>query len=170
MLLRGPLRSVVQLTVGREDNRRQASLRRAKKEDPRSMRLCFSPDGTTVAVAGQKHGTSTINLATGRTRRFPAPLSDSVAISRDNLLATDDLAEVLVWDLRRNLEHARLDARVNIDPSRNALGGSLAFSPDGKFLAFGTGYAYNPGRKRSDLKVWRVSDLKEVGGAPCLQA
>ena len=166
MLLRGPLRSVVQLTVEREDNRGQASLRRAKKEDPRSMRLCFSPDGTTVAVAGQKHGTSTINLATERTRRFPAPLSDSVAISRDNLLATDDLAEVLVWDLRRNLEHARLDARVSIDPIRNALGGSLAFSPDGKFLAFGTGYAYNPGRKRSDLKVWRVSDLKEVGGAP----
>ena len=65
------------------------------------MRLCFSPDGTTVAIAGQKHGTSTINLATGRTQRFPAPLSNSVAISRDNLLATDDLSEVLIWDLRK---------------------------------------------------------------------
>ena len=167
VLLRGPLRSVVQLTLERENDRRQASLRRVKKEDPRSMRLCFSPDGTTIAIAGQKHGTSTINLATGRTQRFPASLSNSVAISRDNLLATDASTEVLVWDLRRDREHARLDARVSIAPiPTNALAGSLAFSPDGKFLAIGTGYAYNPGRKRSDLKVWRVSDLKEVGGAP----
>ena len=43
---------------------------------------------------------------------------------------------------------------------------SVAFSPDGRFLVIGTGYAYNPVPKRSDLKVWRVSDLKEVGGAP----
>ena len=168
-LLKGPLRSVVQLKVEREGNRRQVSLRRAKKEDPRSMRLCFSPDGTTVAIAGQKHGTSTINLATRRTQRFPAPRSNSVAMSHGNLLATDALTDVLVWDLRRDQQYARLDAVASIDliPTDEVdLGGALAFSPDGKFLAIGTGYSYNPGRKRSDLKVWRVSDLKEVGGAP----
>ena len=167
-LLRGPLQSIVQLIVEDESHeRRKVELRRTKKEDPRSMRLCFSPDGTTLAIAGSQHGTSTINLATGRTQRFPMSRSQSVAISRDNLLAMDGFTDVLVWDLRKDQRLARLDARVSVDPiPGNGGGGSLAFSPDGRFLAIATGYAYTPAPRQCDLKVWRVSDMQEVGGAP----
>ena len=168
-LLSGPHRSIVRLAVEDESHqRRDVKLKRTHRADPRPMRVCFSPDGKTVAIAGARHGSTSINLASGHSTRYPQVSSTSVAISPDGrFLAMDGLSDVLVWDLREGREHARLDGTVSTAPiPPNARNGSLAFSPDGKYLAMGTGYSYNDTSKRSDLKVWRVSDLKEVGGEP----
>ena len=166
--LAGPHQSVVRLTVeGESQDSREVVLRRSHKLEPRSIRLCFSLDGTTLAIAGQKHGASSINLATGKSRRYPQRCN-SVAISPDSqLLAMDGKTDVLIWNLRTNEQHARLDGEVSVSSiSPLFRGGSLAISPDGKFLAIGTGYPYNAFADRSDLRVWRVSDLIEVGGEP----
>ena len=168
-LLSGPYQSVVNVTVEDEGNgRRLVELRRAYREDPRPNRVRFSPDGATLVIAGQRHGTTSINLATGQTSRYPQTSSNGIAISADGkLLAMDGTSDLLIWNLRKDQEQARLDSLVSVEPiPKNGHGGSVAFSPDGEFLAMGTGGPHNTDPKRSDLKVWRVSDLAEVGGGP----
>ena len=120
-------------------------------------------DGVTVAVADVTTGAGSLNLVTGKTQRFPA-FGTSVAISPDGrMLAMDDIYEVLLWDVRAEREHARLNIRVETHPiSGVSTGGTLAYSPDGAFLAVGTGYRYSFA-PRSVLKVWQVSNLKEIG-------
>ena len=163
-MLIGRYRSKVELTVTDEnDDRRTVVLQRNDRRDPRPIRLCFSPDGKTVAIAGQQTGATTLNLESGQSRRYRVS-SNSVAISPNSqLLAMDFQQRVTVWDLTNNAEHAVLDGKVRADHvSPNGRAGSVAFSPDGKFLAMGTGYPFNTGKKRSDLKVWRVSDWTEI--------
>ena len=172
--LRGPVGSTVRLSVvDNNDDRRFVELRRIVKLDPRPMRLCFSTDGKTIAIAGQQTGCATINLETGDSERYRC-LGASVAISPDGrLLAADDFTtEVPVWDLSKNQPHTHslLDGKVIADPLPVLSNlGSLAFSPDGKFLAMGTGYPFNSTPKRSDLKVWRVNDWSEIA-APLFQS
>ena len=169
-LLAGRYRSKVRLrVVGENDDRRVVELRRNTKVDPRPIRLCFSPDGETVAIAGQRTGTTTFNLETGESQRFRIT-GNSVAIAPNGrLLAMDFRKQVAVWDLIKNEKRALLDGSVRaaaVGP--NGQQGSVAFSPDGNFLAMGTGYPFNTGMKRSDLKVWRVRDWTEIG-APLFQ-
>ena len=159
----GPLNSTARLIVEGEDGeRREVEVRRSFESDPRPIRVCFSPDGKTVAIAGQRTATTSINLETGQTSRYPQPGSNSVAISPDGRLLAMDGYDMLVWDLRKDKEYARLDAKVSVDPiPMNGAGGSIAFSPDGQFLAIGTGYPYNSAPRRSDLKVWRVNEMQD---------
>ena len=142
---------------------RHVQLRRSVKLRPRSMQVAFAPDGKTLAIAGQQTGATSLNIATGKTQRFHA-FGGSVAISPDGkMLAVDDWYEVLLWDLQLKRDHARLECRVAADPiPHNAIGGNLAFSPDGKYLAVGTGYRY-ANVPRSDVKVWDLSNLEEIG-------
>ena len=156
----GPYQSTVRLTVEDENGEpNDVELRRIRKMDPRTERICFSPDGTTVAISGGRLGATSLNLATGRSRRYPQ-ISNNVAISHDSrLLAMDGKAGILIWDLVKDQEYGRLSGI-------GGQGGSLAFSPDGRFLAIGTAYPYNWTPRRSDLKVWRVSNLEEVGRSP----
>ena len=146
------------------EDERHVQLRRSLKLSPRSMQLAFSTDGKTLAIADQKVGAASLNLATGKMRRYSA-FGNSVAISPNGrMLALDDWYEVLLWDLQLDREHARLKSRVaaNPVPGNNAAGGTLAFSPDGNYLAMGTGYRY-AFPPRSDLKVWQLSTLEEIG-------
>ncbi len=161
----GPFGSTVRLVVVDEnDDRRVVELRRSIKRDPRPMRLCFSSDGKTIAIAGQANGCTTINLETGDSERYRY-FGSAVAISPDGrLLAAVNFTEVPVWDLSKDVEDALLDGKVSADPLPILYNqGSLAFSPDGKFLALGTGYPFNSTPRRSDLKVWRVNDWSEIG-------
>ena len=46
----------------------------------------------------------------------------------------------------------------------------VSFSPDGKFIAMGTGYHRNAAAdKRSDVLVWDASTLKVIGDAPLFE-
>jgi WD40 repeat protein len=143
------------------EDERHVQLRRSVKLSPRPMQVAFAADRKTLAIAGQRTGSTSLNLATGKTQRFNA-FGSSVAISPDGrMLAMDDYYEVLLWDLQLDREHARLKSRVDANPiPGNATGGALAFSSDGKYLALGTGYRYAVA-PRSDLKVWQLSDLEE---------
>ena len=170
-LLMGPHRSVVQLTVeGEEEDRREVELRRSHKEKPRPIRICFSPEGETLAIADRQHGTSSINLRTGQSQRYPDPTSNSVAIS-GGLLAMDSLTDVLTWDLRKDEQHTRLDARLSIAPLPTAVQprGAVAFSPEGTFLAIGTGDPLNVGERHAELRVWRTTDMQEVAPHPLFE-
>ena len=46
----------------------------------------------------------------------------------------------------------------------------MAFSPDGKYVAMGTGFRFNELPKESELRVWEVATGKEIGGGPILSA
>ena len=48
--------------------------------------------------------------------------------------------------------------------------GNLAFSPDGKLLAVGTGYRNQQVARRSDLRVWEVATGAEISKAPLSEA
>ena len=53
----GPYGSTVRLSVvDEDDDRRVVELRRSVKNNPRSIRLCFSHDGNTIAIADLEHG------------------------------------------------------------------------------------------------------------------
>ena len=156
--------TVVRLRVkSAGQDERQVLLRRSFKHLPRSMQVAFAADGKTLAIADQKVGAASLNLATSKTRRYSA-YGGSVAISPNGrILALDDFYDVLLWDLQLDKEHARLNGRVAAIPtSGNSFGGDLAFSPDGNYLAMGTGYRY-ANVPRSDLKVWELSRLEEIG-------
>ena len=160
----GPYDTVVRLRVeNATGDQRQVQLRRKVKRSPKSMQVAFGPVGMTLAIADQTTGATSLNLVTGRSRRFPV-FGQSVGFSQDGrMLALDHFFNVVLWDLQLQKEHVRLQSRVATDPiSSNSVGGTLAFSPNGKFLAVGTGYRY-AGVPRSDLKVWKLSDFDEVG-------
>ena len=63
--------------------------------------------------------------------------------------------------------HAKLETGQRGRPMalRAESGASLAFSPDGKYLAAGTGFPFNHASKRSDLVVWDLSRSNETKGS-----
>ena len=88
-----------------------------------------------------------------------------IAISTNgHFLALDDYSEVAIWDLDADRLLDRLPARVNAFPSPEniGLGGTLSFSPDGRFLAMGTGYRGGNDGVRSDVKVWDMATRQEI--------
>jgi WD40 repeat protein len=163
-LLSGPIGSSVTVTcLGNDGTEKEVVLRR-RKLGVRSLRVAFAPDSKTIAVASEGAGATSLDLSTGKTRRYRTWIGSSVAVSPDGLLAVDDGSDVLLWNLRNDQLHNRLDGRVSgVIGSSVGITGSLGFSPDGEYLAMGTGDWLHGASKRSDLKVWRVSDLKEIG-------
>ena len=163
-LLSGPIGSSVTVTCLDNDGMEKEVVLRRRKLGVRSLRVAFAPDSATIAVATEGAGAASLDLSTGKTRRYRTWIGSSAAVSPDGLLAVDDGSDVLLWNLRDDQLHGKLDGRVNgVIGSSMGITGSLGFSPDGEYLAMGTGDWLHGVSKRSDLKVWRVSDLKEVG-------
>ena len=168
VLMAGPYRSDVRITVENEQlERREVLIKRIVKVDPRPIRICFSPNNKTIAIAGQRTGTTSLNTVTGQTKRYPY-FSNSVAISHDNrLLAMDSVVnaseDVVVWDLLGDKLHSKLSNLSQ--PVLDFEGGSVCFSPDGKFLAMANGYPYFSAARQTKLTVWRNQDGKRFGDA-----
>ncbi len=160
-VLHGPHGSVVRLRIEKPNEEvRNVALRRTNKQQPNPWDLHFDGNDT-VLFADSGGGATSLDLPTNKTQRYPA-LGLRLAISPDGqLLAMTDNVDVVLWDRRLNRERCRLDGRATGIVGGGRGDGSLAFSPDGEFLAMVTGVALND--SPSDLKVWRLSNLEEVG-------
>ena len=125
--------------------------------------LAFTKDGRNIVVASQRGAVN--QSISGHVNRHYVAAGSGAAISRDGrLLALDDYSELVLWDLGSDQLYDRLPARVSHFPSAESigLGGTLTFSPDGRYVAMGTGYRLGNDGVRSDVKVWNTATQKEI--------
>jgi WD40 repeat protein len=125
---------------------------RLRHHDDSVYALAFTPDGKTLISGGRDRTVRFWDVSSGQERkRLTAPGSDqvySLALSADgNRLASGGDFHVCLWDVSTGKELNRLD--VLPGPVR-----CLAFSPDGKTLAFGTWDKM--------VHFWRASEGKVI--------
>ena len=125
--------------------------------------LAFSKDGSKIFVS--TYGVFARTISGQVIREYPALMSQSVAVSPDGkLLAFDAIEDLILWDLQDDEQYARLDASLDVHPTPlEAVRGTVAFSPDGKYVAMATGNSGNAALQlRSALRVWDVSSRQEI--------
>ena len=159
----GKLKSVEMRRLFARSKRKNVNQR--GRTPPWSHDFAFHPNGDFCAVASWNLGAISIDLRTQEIRRYKA-FGRSVAISRNGLLAIMDERHVVLWDLVKDEPRGKLDVRA-IERRQSGLGenfgGNLCFSPNGDYLVLASGGgAWRP-ELRSELKVWRVKDLEEIG-------
>ena len=154
-LLLGPFGSRVRVKVARDGSEPSVvDLERDEKRYARSFRVAFAPDGKSIAIGDQAIGAVTWDFE-GKGKRYDAH-GESVAFSPDGrFLAMDNSNEILLWDRKQERPFTKLVGHV--------YGNMLAFSPDSRFLAAGAGYPYNGRPFASQLKVWKIPALEEIG-------
>lgn len=163
----GPYGSVVSLKIeaAKTEETQIVEVRRLFRHPPKFGGIAFDPnEGNFLVIADNHRGNIFYDLQERLGHRYPA-ISSSVAISPNGKwLAMDSAKELVLWDLERDEETARLDASMNIASNLRLHDfGTLAFSPDSKYLAMGCGFRRHPLKRRSDLKVWDVEARTEIG-------
>ena len=92
--------------------------------------------------------------------------ANSSAVSSDGrVLAFDDDKDLVLWDTQKNELRVRLKSLGTLHSGfLNNMGGNVCFSPDGQFVAIGTGFRLNasPNSRQAELHVWNVSSLEKV--------
>ena len=165
-LLVGPPGTVVRLHFQDSVDNSDDVIELERKSLPeRAFRVAFASNGRSLAIASLRGGTLW-RIGDRDARRAPASCF-SVDYSPDGrLLAMDDRTRVVLWDLEHDRLYAELETgqRGRSMEFRMEIGASLAFSPDGKYLAVGTSFPFNHRPKRSDLVVWDVTQLSESKG------
>ena len=173
LLLMGAVQSVVKLhvTSDGQDDSRVVEVRRTSDRDRALVTdLTFSPDGTSMLVADVESGALRLS-ANGHAKQRYFAFGVSVDVSQTGeFLAMDHGPHVVVWNLQNDELNGQWDTRVSASPIPfQGHFGQLAFSPDSRFLAFGTGSRLYMSPRRSDLRVWQLSTQTEVTGAPLLK-
>jgi WD40 repeat protein len=107
------------------------------------LSVAFSPDGKLLATGGFECLVRLWEVSTGRkVAEFPGGIGvNQVAFSPDGrILAGASIDQgVLLWDVTKGDLIQRLQVESVLGPSRVPVIASLAFSPDGKSIAFGSG-------------------------------
>ena len=135
-------------------------LTRRPYPDSMSYRVACSPKRNSLAVASRVHGVTVWNNERRQVRRYPYRGCSVAYSSNGRYLAMDDLNQIVLWDLENDRLHANLATRrATLDEG----GVSLAFSPDDNYLAAGTGFPFYHAPRRSELCVWDLNSLNEVG-------
>ena len=153
----------LELVRGKAREKLVVELRRGTHPDAWvwTSRCEFAPDGKSLAIAGPILGTSIVNTDDDEASRLPHH-SVSVAYSPDGrFLALDDHFQIAIWDLAKKKMHGFVEISRG-DPSKEEDKGSLAFSPDSRYLAAGTGWPFFHKWRKSYLYVWDVESLQEV--------
>ena len=153
-------------------DRRLASRHQQMSESERTapVRVTFAPDGASLAIASPGIGSANLifqekkaSLRNVNATRYRAHGISSVFSPDGRLLAMDDWDGVLLWDLETNDIYARLEWDGHgARPHRSPGCGTLTFSPDGRYLAYGSGYPFITSGGHSTLRVWDVAARKEV--------
>ena len=164
-VLRGRPGTPVRLEINRGDGNEimVVELRRGTRPEAyvKTSRCGFAPDGKSLAIAGPNLGASVLNTGDHKTNRLPF-FCKSVAYSPDGrFLALDDHFQIAIWDVEKKQIHGHIET-FRSDPSKEVYGASLAFSPDSKYLAAGTGWPFLHSSRKSNLYVWDVESLQEV--------
>jgi WD40 repeat protein len=124
--------------------------------------LAFSPDGKTLAVDTIGNTVALWDVTARRWRAVPQPVCLSsplvytgIAYSPDGrMFAFDSFTGVALWDTRSGRVTARLPTRGDAT--------ALAFSPDGKLLAEGTGFGATSGPSPG-VNLWTVATGQKTG-------
>ena len=171
-LMSGPRGSSVRVHVKTTGERsRVATVKRTVKQVPAPTAILYSDDGGTIFIADETTGVIAVSTS-GRLRSsFPLRGSNLALSPNGQFLAIDHYSRLVLWDLHRDEIHDQWDARVDHRPvPTSGWGGNMEFSPDGRFIAMGTGFRFHGIAKRSDLRVWEVATKREVGGGPLRKA
>ena len=120
----------------------------------------FAPDNQTIAYP-QNNGVLLWNPTTGEQRKFSSPNRIiKVVFSRDGrLMATSSDRELTIWNVEDGTQINNIKLR-----ERNPFFDQIAFSPDGKRLAYSG--VQSRRAQNSLLRMWDISSGQEVLNLP----
>ena len=116
-------------------------------------------------ILGADGGTFSRSIDQGTiTRFFPALSWDSRVHAKSDLLAFVVNRDLILWDLEGDREHCRVPVGTGVYPRpRFGHSGTVCFSPDGQYVAVGTGYRFRGDYEgRSDLRVWDIHHRVQI--------
>ena len=116
-------------------------------------------------ILGSDAGTFSRSIRRGTINRFfPALSWDSRVHTKSSLLAFVVSKDLILWDIKGDCEDCRVPVGVDAHPRPiSGHSGTVCFSPDGKYVAVGTGYRFRSDRTgRSDLRVWDIHNRIQI--------
>lgn len=126
------------------------------------LAVTFSPDGSTLATAGENQIVYTWDSETGvpidRLAGQDAAITLLAFNAENNIVSVGQNNSIVVWDTNPEWKLVRTIGSIDTPQQLIDRVTSLAFSPDGKILATGSG---EPSRS-GELKFWNVEDGKLI--------
>ena len=152
------------------DDASQAAKQAASAAEQAIRTAVFSADGKTIATAGDDHLIHTWSAESGAAydvlKGHNAPVTALAFAANGELISTASDGIFLAWNLVPVWKNERVVGGVDgASPFADRVE-SLAFSPDGKFLAIGSGEPSRGG----EIKIWDIQSGGTVAESPAQSA